>query len=51
LTQIAERRRGAADRLAVRLGRKLDFLSAFPNIGSPRPELGPGVRLLVEGST
>jgi toxin ParE1/3/4 len=40
----------AADRLLRRIGDKLDLLAEFPEMGSPRPELTPSGRILVEGN-
>jgi plasmid stabilization system protein ParE len=40
-----------ADRLQRRIGKKLDFLGKFPEMGSPRPELAPSARMLVEANS
>lgn len=40
----------AADKLLRRIGTKLDRLSQFPDLGSPRPEIAAAARMLVEGN-
>jgi len=47
---IARDNRLAADRLLKRIGEKLQRLSVFPEMGSPRPEVAPTARLLIEGN-
>lgn len=46
---IAAENPGAADRLLLRIGEKLDVLCQFPAIGSMRDDIRSGVRMLVEG--
>lgn len=40
----------AADALLLRILDKADLAATQPNMGSPRPQLGPKARLLIEGS-
>ncbi len=40
----------AADRLLRRIAIKLERLAQFPEIGSPKPEIAPSARILVEGN-
>jgi len=46
---VASDNQPAADRLLMRIIEKLDRASNSPQIGSPRPELSPTARILVEG--
>jgi len=38
----------AADDLVERLFQKFNLVASHPDIGSPRPNLGDGIRLLIE---
>ncbi len=40
----------AADRVLLRIESKLQVLSEFPEIGTQRDDIRPGVRMLVEGN-
>ena len=40
----------AADRTLLRIDIKLDLLLDFPRMGTPRDEIRPGFRMLVEGN-
>ena len=46
---IAADNEAAADALLLRILDKAELASAQPNMGSPRPELSPTARLLIEG--
>ena len=46
---IAAENRTAADRFLRPLTARIASLAEFPGIGSPRPELAPNARILVEG--
>lgn len=39
----------AADRLLWKLGRKIESLQQFAELGAPRPDIAEDVRVLVEG--
>jgi toxin ParE1/3/4 len=45
---IALSNTNAADRMLDRLAYRISMLEDFPEIGSARPELGEGARVLVE---
>jgi len=47
---IAAENRQAADRLLLRIDEKLQVLRHFPEIGTLREDIRPGLRMLVEGS-
>lgn len=40
----------AADRLLLAIEARIERLSDFPNLGSPRDEIRPGARTLVHGA-
>jgi toxin ParE1/3/4 len=40
----------AADALYLRILRKVDAAAEYPDMGSPRPDIGSSVRMLVEGN-
>jgi len=40
----------AADRLVAAISAKFDQLRDYPEMGSPRPEVSPAMRLLVHGA-
>ena len=40
----------AADRLLLRLDKKLQLLCDFPGLGTLRDDIRPGLRMLVEGN-
>ena len=44
LTDLDEKNPAAAERYATHFADKADFLSRFPEAGSPRPEIAPDVR-------
>lgn len=46
---IAPDNETAADALLLRILDKADLAATQPNMGSPRPELSPTARLLIEG--
>ena len=46
---IAPANEPAADALLLRILDKADLAATQPNMGSPRPELSPTARLLIEG--
>lgn len=41
---------GSADRLLLRIFDRIELATSQPKMGSPRPELGPTARLLIEGN-
>ena len=47
---IAAEDRGPADRLLLRIDEKLQVLRQFPEIGTLRDDIRPGLRMLVEGN-
>ncbi|EJC80594.1 plasmid stabilization system protein [Rhizobium leguminosarum bv. trifolii WSM2297] len=46
---IAPDNEQAADALLVRILEKVELAAEHPHIGSPRPELSPTARILIEG--
>jgi toxin ParE1/3/4 len=46
---IAAENPAAADRLLLKIDDKLQILRDFPKIGTLRPDIRPGFRMLVEG--
>jgi toxin ParE1/3/4 len=40
----------AADALFFKIMRKIEAAAEHPGLGSPRPDIGEGVRMLVEGN-
>jgi len=47
---IASHNPDAADRVLLRLDRRLQVLRRYPAIGAPRSDIRPGMRMLVEGN-
>jgi len=47
---IAAENRRAADRLLLRIDEKLQVLRRFPEIGTLRDDIRPGLRMLIEGN-
>ena len=47
---LAERSPQAADRLTKEIEQQIERLADFPEIGPQRPEIRPGVRVLVSGN-
>jgi toxin ParE1/3/4 len=47
---IATNNPAAAEQFLVRLTRHCSLLMKTPKIGRPRPEVGPGIRSLVQGN-
>lgn len=47
---IAVHNRDAAERLVRRIDARIKSLADFPELGPERPEIAPGMRMLVEGN-